>query len=62
VQPFIRLDEFFACDNTLKNDPAFQEALRKRGITDFREAEERPLRLARALTWVRADSSEAVAR
>ena len=71
VQPSIMLDEFFECENTLKNDPAFQEALRKRGITDFSllmvdpwsagyygEAEERTLRLARALTWVRADPDD----
>ena len=53
------LDEFFECENTLKNDPGFQEALRKRGITDcsllmvdpwsagyYGEAEEGTLRLA----------------
>ena len=71
VQPSIMLDEFFECENTLKNDPGFQEALRKRGITDFSllmvdpwsagyygEAEECTLRLARALTWVRADPND----
>jgi hypothetical protein len=35
VQPSIMMDEFFECENTLKNDPGFQEALRKHGITDF---------------------------
>jgi primary-amine oxidase len=35
VQPCVMLDEFFECENTLKADPAFQEALRKRGITDL---------------------------
>jgi primary-amine oxidase len=35
VQPCVMLDEFFECENTVKADPAFQEALRKRGITDF---------------------------
>ena len=34
VQPGVMLDEFFECENTVKADPAFQEALRKRGITD----------------------------
>ena len=71
VQPSIMLDEFFECENTLKNDPSFQEALRKRGITDFSllmvdpwsvgyygEAEERTLRLARAITWVRTDPND----
>src|SRR4029450_5942820 len=71
VQPSIMLDEFFECENTLKNDPGFQEALRKRGITDFSllmvdpwsagyygEAEERTLRLARALTWTRTDPND----
>src|SRR5919109_2772548 len=71
VQPSIMLDEFFECENTLKNDPAFQEALRKRGITDFSllmvdpwsagyygAAEERTLRLARAITWVRAEPND----
>jgi primary-amine oxidase len=71
VQPSIMLDEFFECENTLKNDPAFQEALRKRGITDFSllmvdpwssgyygEPEDRTFRLARALTWVRADPND----
>src|SRR5262249_3264684 len=71
VQPSIMLDEFFECENTLKQDPGFQEALRKRGITDFSllmvdpwsagyygQAEERTLRLARALTWVRSDPTD----
>jgi primary-amine oxidase len=66
VQPSIMLDEFFECENTLRHDPSFQEALRKRGITDFSllmvdpwsagyygAEEERTLRLARAITWVR---------
>ena len=71
VQPSIMSDEFFECENTLKNDPGFQEALRKRGITDFSllmvdpwsagyygAEEERTLRLARAITWVRADPND----
>jgi primary-amine oxidase len=35
VQPCVMLDEFFECENTVKADAVFQEALRKRGITDF---------------------------
>jgi primary-amine oxidase len=71
VQPSIMLDEFFECENTLKHDPGFQEALRKRGITDFsllmvdpwsagyyEAEEERTLRLARAITWVRAEPND----
>src|SRR5207253_10051070 len=68
VQPCVMLDEFFECENALKADPAFQEALRKRGITDYSllmvdpwsagnygAEEEQTLRLARALTWVRSE-------
>jgi primary-amine oxidase len=71
VQPSIMLDEFFECENTLKHDPGFQEALRQRGITDFSllmvdpwsagyygAEEERTLRLARAITWVRAEPND----
>src|SRR5499426_1662981 len=71
VQPCVMLDEFFECENAVKADPAFQAALRKRGITDFSllmvdpwsagnygAPEERTLRLARALTWVRADPND----
>jgi primary-amine oxidase len=71
VQPSIMLDEFFECENTLRHDPSFQEALRKRGITDFSllmvdpwsagyygAEEERTLRLARAITWVRSEPND----
>ena len=34
VQPRIMFDEFFECERTVKSDPDFQAALRKRGITD----------------------------
>src|SRR5215471_18367874 len=66
VQPCVMLDEFFECENTVKADSAFQEALRKRGITDvsllmvdpwsagnYGEEVEQHHRLVRALTWVR---------
>jgi primary-amine oxidase len=71
VQPPIMLDEVFACEQLLINDPAFQEALKKRGITDFSlvtidawsagnygEDIEQNLRLVRALTWVRAEPGD----
>src|SRR5437899_5114617 len=35
VQPCVMLDEFFECENTVKADPDFLEALRNRGITYF---------------------------
>ena len=34
VQPRIMFDEFAECEAAVKADPGFQEALRKRGITD----------------------------
>jgi primary-amine oxidase len=67
VQPAIMLDEFLECERACKADPAWQAAMRKRGITDFDlcmvdpwsagnfglEAEA-GRRLSRALTWVRS--------
>ncbi len=35
VQPSIMFEEFFACEDAIKADPRFQEALAKRGITDL---------------------------
>jgi primary-amine oxidase len=35
AQPSIMLEEFFACEETVKADPAFQAALARRGITDL---------------------------
>src|SRR5712691_11613254 len=71
VQPSIMLDEFFECEQVLKSSPEFQEALRKRGVTDFDllmvdpwsagnygAEEERTRRLSRALTWVRQDAND----
>src|SRR5499426_3933153 len=71
VQPCVMLDEFFECENTVKADPAFQAALRKRGITDFSllmvdpwsagnygEDVEQRHRLVRALTWIRNDPTD----
>jgi primary-amine oxidase len=66
VQPGIVLDEFIECENAVKAHPEFQEALRKRGITDpslvmvdpwsagnYGFEDEEGVRLSRALCWVR---------
>ncbi|QBD83490.1 primary-amine oxidase [Ktedonosporobacter rubrisoli] len=71
VQPSIMLDEFFECEQLLKSDPAYQAALRKRGITNFElvmvdpwsagnygAEEEQNRRLTRALSWVRSDPND----
>jgi primary-amine oxidase len=69
VQPAIALEEFDECEAACKRDPAFREALRKRGITDvdavivdpwsagaYEDNEGR--RLSRALTWVRMSPTD----
>ena len=66
VQPSIVLDEFFECEAAVRADPRWQEALRKRGVTDFSLTmvdpwsagnfgfpDDEGRRLSRALTWVR---------
>ena len=66
AQPAIVLDEFLECEAVVRADPRWQEALRKRGVTDPRLAmvdcwsagyfgfpEDEGRRLVRALTWVR---------
>jgi primary-amine oxidase len=71
IQPPIMLDEFFECEQLLKSNPEFQEALRKRGVTDFDlvmvdpwsagsygDEAEKTRRLSRALTWVRANAND----
>jgi primary-amine oxidase len=71
VQPTIMLDEFFECEEAVKNDPTFQAALLKRGITDFDllmvdpwsagnygAPEEQNIRLSRALCWVRSEKGD----
>ena len=35
VQPSIMLEEFFAAEDITRKDPRWQEAVRKRGVTDF---------------------------
>jgi primary-amine oxidase len=66
AQPSIMLDEFMECEEAVRKDPSWQEAMRKRGIEDFDLcmvdpwssghyglADEQGHRLTRALTWVR---------
>jgi primary-amine oxidase len=66
VQPPITLDEFFECERLVRADPAWQAALRKRGVTNFDlamvdpwsagyygPADDSTRRLVRALTWIR---------
>ncbi|HEU4439108.1 MAG TPA: primary-amine oxidase [Methylomirabilota bacterium] len=66
AQPAIVLDEFVECEAAVRADPRWQEALRKRGVTDpslamvdcwsaghFGFPEDEGRRLVRALTWVR---------
>jgi primary-amine oxidase len=71
VQPSIMLDEFEECERVVKANPDFQEALKKRGITDFDlvmvdpwssgnfgSEEESTTRLSRTLSWVRSDAKD----
>jgi primary-amine oxidase len=71
VQPAIVLDEFFECEAAVRADPRWQEAMRKRGVTDFSLAMVDPWsaghfgfageegrRLARTLTWVRRSPND----
>jgi len=66
VQPAIVLDEFVDCEAAVRADPRWQEAMRKRGVTDLSLAMvdcwsagnfgfpgDEGRRLVRALTWVR---------
>ena len=71
VQPKIMLDEFYECEQAVKEDPAFKEALAKRGITDVDlvmvdpwsagnygiEGEE-GMRLSYALCWLRSGPND----
>jgi len=71
VQPPIVFDEFLACEQLVRSSPAWQAALRRRGVTDFDltmvdpwsaghygPADDPGRRLVRALTWVRADPDD----
>src|SRR5207244_8094177 len=66
VQPSIAFDEFFECEAAVRADPLWQQAVRKRGVTDvslamidpwsaghFGFEGEEGRRLARTLTWIR---------
>jgi primary-amine oxidase len=70
TQPSITLDEFLECEEAARKCPAFQEALKKRGITDLslvmvdawsagsygnEPPEDQGKRLVRSLSWVRSD-------
>ena len=71
VQPAIVLDEFFECEAAVRADPRWQEAMRKRGVTDFALTmidpwsagnfgfpDEEGRRLSRTLTWVRRSPTD----
>jgi len=66
VQPPIVMDEFIECEAAVRADPRWQEAMRKRGVTDFALTMidpwsaghfvvpgEEGRRLSRTLTWIR---------
>ena len=72
AQPSITFDEFLAADRAVRDDPRWQAAMWKRGVTDFDlamvdpwsagyyKAEDAPerRRIIRALTFVRADPED----
>jgi primary-amine oxidase len=72
VQPSIMAEEFLSCEEIVRTDPSWQEAMRRRGVTDFSLAmidpwasswtgpEDDPgaRRIARPLTWVRSAPGE----
>ncbi len=73
VQPSITLDEFVEVEQAARQSPAFQQALKKRGINDpslvmvdawsaghygNEPAEDRGKRLTRALCWVRSEPND----
>ena len=71
VQPKIMLDEFYECEQAVKADPAFREALARRGITDVDLVMVDPwaagnygyegddgMRLSYSLCWVRSSPKD----
>jgi primary-amine oxidase len=71
AQPAIVLDEFVDCEAAVRADPRWQEAMRRRGITDLSLAmvdcwsagnfgfpQDEGRRLVRALTWVRRHAQD----
>mgnify|MGYP001335433844 CR=1 FL=1 len=68
VQPQIMYDEFVECEAACKADPAFRDALARRGVTDmdlvmvepwsagnYGDASDQGMRLTRALMFVRSE-------
>lgn len=71
VQPSVILDEFFECEAAIQNDPDFQAAMAKRGITDmslvtvdpwsagnYGDPLESDHRIVRGLVWVREQEGD----
>ena len=71
VQPRLMMDEFFECEQAVKDCPEFRAALQKRGITDislvmvdpwpagnYGVEEEKGLRLSYARSWLRASPAD----
>ncbi|HXA95022.1 MAG TPA: tyramine oxidase, partial [Candidatus Dormibacteraeota bacterium] len=71
AQPAIVLDEFVECEAAVRADPRWQEAMRRRGVTDLSLAmvdswsagnfgfpADEGRRLVRALTWVRRHAQD----
>ncbi|MDQ3548152.1 MAG: primary-amine oxidase [Chloroflexota bacterium] len=69
VQPPIAMEEFTECEEACKADPAFRDALAKRGVTDMdlvmvdpwsagHYDDDEGRRLSRALVWVRAEPDD----
>ena len=71
VQPSLMLDEFFECEEVVKRHPDFLAALARRGVTDpalamvdpwsagwYGDEDERGIRLARALTFIRSEPGD----
>jgi primary-amine oxidase len=71
VQPSITFEEFFACEALVRSSPAWQAALRRRGVEDpelaivdpwsagyYGPADDPNRRLIRALTWVRTGAED----
>lgn len=72
IQPQITAEEFFTCEEIVRGDPRWQDAMRKRGVEDFSLAmidpwasswtgpEDDPAarRILRPLTWMRSAPGE----
>ena len=71
VQPTLVQDEFVECEAAVRADPRWQDAMRRRGVTDFSLAmvdswsagnfgfaDDEGRRLVRALTWVRRHADD----